>query len=81
MTDTFYPNKSNMTDTFYPQVGNTNWILFAKRSSRDNCIGKGRIMDCRLVGDLGALLEIDMTLNGVRYKGTLAQAVTQEEEE
>ena len=59
----------------------TQWILFAKRSSRDNCLGKGRIMDCRLVGDLGAMLEIDMTLDGVRYMGTLAQAVTQEEEE
>ena len=59
----------------------TNWILFAKRPSRDNCIGKGRIMDCRLVGDIGALLEIEMTLNGVRYMGTLAQTVTQEEEE
>ena len=58
----------------------TQWILFAKRSSRDNCLGKGRIMDCRLVGDLGAMLEIDMTLDGVRYMGTLAQAVTQEEE-
>ena len=59
----------------------TQWILFAKRSSRDNCLGKGRIMDCRLVGDLGAMLEIDMTLDGVRYMGTLAQAVTREEEE
>ncbi len=62
-------------------MSDTKWILFAKRSSRDNCLGKGRIMDCRLVGDLGAMLEIDMTLDGVRYMGTLAQAVTQEEEE
>jgi len=58
----------------------TKWILFAKRPSRDNCIGRGRILDCRLVEE-GLLLEIDMTLDGVRFIGTLAQAVKQDEEE
>lgn len=64
----------------------TKWILFAKRPSRDNCIGKGRILDCRLNKrgvefEEGFLLEIDMTLDGVRFVGTLAPARKQDEEE
>jgi len=45
------------------------WILFAKWPSRDNCIGKGKIIDCA-VRD-GGTLDIDMTLDGVRYVGSL----------
>jgi hypothetical protein len=45
------------------------WILFAKWPSRDNCIGKGKIIDCDVRDD--GTLDIDMTLDGVRYVGTL----------
>tara|TARA_R100000700_G_scaffold41068_2_gene59457 strand:+ start:9873 stop:10076 length:204 start_codon:yes stop_codon:yes gene_type:complete len=67
-------------------MSDTKWILFAKRSSRDNCIGKGRILDCRLNKRgvefvEGFLLEIDMTLDGVRFAGTLAPVCKQDEEE
>ena len=53
----------------------TNWILFAKRSSRDNCIGRGRILDCK-VGDNS--LYIDMTLDGVRFVGNLTDVLVEE---
>jgi len=51
-------------------MSDTNWIMFAKRSSRDNCLGKGRILDCFIAGDNS--LYIDMTLDGVRFVGNLA---------
>jgi len=48
------------------------WILFAKWPSRDNCIGKGKIIDCALRDHKsGKKLDIDITLDGVRYVGTL----------
>jgi hypothetical protein len=65
----------------------TKWIMFAKRSSRDNCIGKGRILDCKIVGDFSATsiyhnsLYIDMTLDGVRFVGNLADLRHTDEEE
>jgi len=67
-------------------MSDTNWILFAKRSSRDNCIGKGRILDCRLNKRgvefvEGFVLEIDMTLDGVRFAGRLSPVCKQDEEE
>ena len=67
-------------------MSDTKWILFAKRSSRDNCIGKGRILDCRLNKRgvefvEGFVLEIDMTLDGVRFAGRLSPVCKQDEEE
>jgi len=50
------------------------WINFAKYSSAP--IGKGRIMHCEMQDDA---LMIDMTLDGVRYIGTLHQLKEEEE--
>ena len=50
-------------------MSDTKWIMFAKRSSRDNCLGKGRILDCKIAGENS--LYIDMTLDGVRFVGNL----------
>jgi len=62
----------------------TQWILFAKRPSRDNCLGKGRISNCYLVDTKATYnpleLVIDMTLDGVRFMGVLRQATHDEEE-
>lgn len=63
----------------------TRWILFAKRSSRDNCLGKGRILDCFHIAagtglGGGNKLHIDMMLNGVRFIGNIEE-IGQEEEE
>lgn len=52
------------------------WINFARYSNRTNCIGKGRILNCEILPEH---LLIDMTLDGVRYTGTLP--VWSEEEE
>lgn len=53
------------------------WINFARWSDRANCIGKGRIMNCEIQDDA---LMLDMTLDGVRYIGTLYQYKEEEEE-
>jgi len=53
------------------------WINFARWSDRANCIGKGRIRNCEVQDDA---LMIDMTLDGVRYIGTLYQYKEDEEE-
>jgi len=50
-------------------MSDTNWIMFAKRSSRDNCLGKGRILDCKIADDNS--LYIDMMLDGIRFVGNL----------
>lgn len=52
------------------------WINFARYSSPP--IGKGRILHCETQNDNDALM-MDMTLDGVRYIGTLYK-LTEEEE-
>ena len=69
-----------MTESIYPARNyETRWIMFAKRSSRDNCLGKGRIHDCFFITQ--TTLHIDMTLNGVRFAGNIEQIGQEEEEE
>jgi len=55
------------------------WINFARWTNRDNCVGKGKVLDCEYnVADES--LMIDMTLDGVRFIGTLHQYKEEEEE-
>lgn len=55
-----------------------NWIMFARQSSRDNCIGKARFVDCHYdVTEETLTMEIKM--NGKVYTGVL-QPVNEEEE-
>jgi len=51
------------------------WINFAKYSSPP--IGKGRILHCEIQDNL---IRMDMTLDGVRFIGTLFQYKGDEEE-
>lgn len=54
------------------------WINFARWSDRSNCIGKGRITNCEIEPATQALM-LDMTLDGVRYIGTLHPYKEEEE--
>ena len=62
------------------------WIMFARWSSRDNCLGKARILDCEINPENGNL-SLDITLEGIRYIGVLqtlanlAKSETTDEEE
>lgn len=56
----------------------TNWILFNKRPSRKNCLGKGKQINAEVIGNK---LWLGMTLNGVEYYGYLLQAQAVDEEE
>ena len=60
-------------------MGLRRWINFARYSTRYNCIGKGRIQDCKIAVDNS--LYIDMTLDGVRFVGNLENITLIEEEE
>ena len=65
------------------EYGKRKWINFARYTSRDYCIGKGRILNAyldapRLDGGSDGLF-IDMTLDGVRYTGTLSMYGEEEE--
>ena len=53
------------------------WINFARYSDRTGCIGKGRILDCKLAKEG---LYLHMTLDGEEFLGML-HPVTDEEEE
>jgi len=54
----------------------TNWILFNRRPSRKNCLGKGKQINAEVIDNK---LWLGMTLNGVEYYGYLLQAVDEEE--
>lgn len=54
----------------------TNWILFSKRPSRKNCLGKARQINAEVIDNK---LWLNMTLNGVQYYGYLLEMVDEEE--
>ena len=54
----------------------TNWILFNRRPSRKNCLGKAKQINAEVIDNK---LWLGMTLNGVEYYGYLLQAVDEEE--
>ena len=54
----------------------TNWILFNRRPSRKNCLGKVRQINAEVIDNK---LWLGMTLNGVEYYGYLLETVDEEE--
>jgi len=57
----------------------TNWILFSKRASRKNCLGKARQINADFRSD-GDELWLNIQLNGVTYYGHLKKMKADEEE-
>ena len=57
------------------------WINFARHSSRDNCIGRGRIKYCDIINGAEGIprkLYIEMELDGEPFIGYL-EAIGEEE--
>ena len=58
------------------------WINFARHSSRDNCIGKGRMKYCSIVEgkeEIPRQLHIEMELDGEPFMGILYSIAEEEE--
>ena len=58
------------------------WINFARWHNRENCIGKGKVLDCGFTEHTHKhRLYLKLEMNGIVYEGTLPVKVSEDEEE